>query len=220
MIKYVFLILIFFSNLSYAENFDEDNFLNENASEPTITQLTDKIERLEHEYKLLQKKYESLATDVEYRFKQLESNQNKSTSNAKIEPSKNTDPKLAKTKFTDAYSLLREQKYNEAEAAFSEFIKLYPNNSYTGNAYYWLGESFMLRKRYDKAALNYLQSFSKFPKNDKADLSMIKLSSALNLLGKKKEACAVISKLKVKKDQLNPTLQKLLNKETKIANCK
>lgn len=217
--KFIFILLLV-SSFAYAEDFEnEENFAP--ASEPTITDLVDKIEKLEHQNSLLQKKLEALATDIEFRFKELE---NKSTS-AKATSDKPTkkkievDPKQAKVQFENALTILQDQQYEEAEQAFTQFISDYPNNPYTGNAYYWLGESFMLNKRYDKAAVNYLQSFSKFPKNDKADLSILKLSSALNMLGKKKESCVMLAKLKAKKDTLSKPMQKLLAKELKQSNC-
>lgn len=218
--KFVLILLLLIGNFAYAEDFEnEDSFTP--ASEPTITDLTDKIEKLEHKNHLLEKKLEALASDVEYRFKELENKAtlSKTTGDKPSKKKAEADPKQAKVQFENALVLLQDEQYEEAEQAFTQFVSDYPNNAYTGNAYYWLGESFMLSKRYDKAAVNYLQSFSKYPKNDKADLSMLKLSSALNMLGKKKEACAMLTKLKAKKDKLNQSVQKLLQKELKQSSC-
>lgn len=220
MIRKFIVILLLITSFAYAEDFEnEDNFVS--TAEPTTTDLIDKIEKLEHKNHLLEKKLEALATDVEYRFKELEKKSSSSKVAADKPARKNVeaDPKQAKVHFENALILLQDQQYEEAEQAFTQFISDYPNNAYTGNAYYWLGESFMLNKRYDKAAVNYLQSFSKFPKNDKADLSMLKLSSALNILGKKKESCAILAKLKAKKDTLNQSTKKLLQKELKQNSC-
>ena len=220
MIRYIYVILLFVSTAIYAESFEDDV---SNNTESTITELTDKVEKLEHKNKLLQKKIDALAADIDFRFKELEGKAKQTSSKksaAKAEAVKPADPKLARVKFEKAYALIKEQNYEKAENAFALFIKEYPNNPYTGNAYYWMGESFMLRKKYDKAAVNYLQSFSKFPKNDKADLSMLKLSSALNILGQKKESCSILAKLKAKKTSLSSTIQKLLEKDLKQSGCK
>jgi len=104
--------------------------------------------------------------------------------------------------------------------ALSNFVKAYPKNEYTGNAYYWLAESFMIRKQYNKAAINYITSFNKFPQNSKADLSMLKLSSALTQIGKKKEACSTLKKLTAKKANLSSAMQKMLQKEISKSGCK
>ncbi len=204
------------SNIAYAE-LNEDSVAH---LEQRLNGLTDQIEQINHKYDLLLKKFDALATDVEFRFKELETKNKAAPIKAAEVTKKPTDSKLAKLEFEKAYTLLKEQRYEDAELALAEFIKIYPSSEYTGNAYYWLGESFMLRKRYDKAAVNYIQSFSKFPKNSKADLSILKLSSSLNALGKKKEACEMLAKLKAKNTSLSPSLQKLLQKELTQVGCK
>lgn len=212
--KLIFLLIITFSALACADDMVYQ-------LEQRINELTDKVEKLTHENDLLQQRIDSLSEDVDFRIKGLE---NKSSTTQKATPptkaNKKTDPKLAKAQFDKAYDLLKNQKYSEAETALSNFISNYPKSEYTGNAYYWLGESFMLRKKYDKAAVNYLQSFNQFPKNSKADLSILKLSSALNALGKKKEACTMLDKLKAKNASLSTTMQKLLKKELSNNGCK
>lgn len=205
------MFLLLTTNIAYAE-FSES----ENDIEQRLNELTDKIEQLTHKNDLLQKRLEAVTTDIEYRFKEL--HQAKQNEPEVIKPG---NPKKAKEEFDKAYGLLKTQKYLEAETALSSFVQAYPNNNeYTGNAYYWLGESFALRKKYNKAAINYIISFSKFPKNNKADLSMIKLVNALNALDKKKEACSTLAKLKLKKDKLSPAVKNLLAKEEKKTNCK
>ena len=46
----------------------------------------------------------------------------------------------AKTAYNNAYSLIRQKQYDAAHNAFIDFVRDYPNNSLTGNGYYWLGE--------------------------------------------------------------------------------
>ena len=178
--KIIILLLIAISDIAYA---NDDAVYN---LEQRVNELTDKIEQLTHQNSVLQKKLDALAEDVEFRMKGLESKP-KASAEKSVAPAKAVDPKLSKIKFDEAYNMLKEQKYAEAETAFTEFLENYPKSEYAGNAYYWLGESFMLRKRFDKAAVNYLQSLTKFPKNSKADISTLKLYNALNALGKKKE---------------------------------
>jgi tol-pal system protein YbgF len=213
--KRIFIWLLFFANAALANDGEIYHL------EQRVNELTDKVEQLTHQNSILQKKMDALASDVEFRMKAVESKPKAAKSEEKQEKvTKSKDPNQIKKQFDDAYSLLQGQKYEEAETAFSEFVASYPKSEYTGNAYYWLGETFMLRKRYDKAAVNYIMSFDKFPKNNKADLSMLKLSTALKNLGKKKEACATLAKLKAKKDKLSASMQKLLAKELSNSGCK
>lgn len=213
--KLIFLLIITFSSIACADDMVYQ-------LEERVNELTDRVERLSHENDLLQQKIDSLSEDIDFRIRGLE-NKSSTTSKKTTTPIKNTkktDPKLIKAQFDKAYDLLKAQKYTEAETALSKFISSYPKSDYTGNAYYWLGESLMTRKKYDKAAVNYLQSFNQFPKNSKADLSILKLSSALNALGKKKEACTMLAKLKTKNASLSSTMQKLLKKELTSNGCK
>jgi tol-pal system protein YbgF len=210
MAKILFIWLVLFAKLALA---NDDMVYN---LERRVNELTDKIEQLTHQNSQLQKKFDSLASDVEFRLKEAESK----PKTTKETVAKSKDPAQIKKQFDEAYALLQNQNYDQAEEAFSNFVAAYPKSEYTGNAYYWLGETFMLRKRYDKAAVNYIMSFDKFPKNSKADLSMLKLASALKALGKKKEACATLAKLKTKKDKLSASMQKLLTKELSNNGCK
>ncbi len=215
MIRVVIVLLFTFiiSGLAYAENDEAVAQL-----EQRINELTDKLEQLTHKNDILIKRLDVLAADVEYRFKAVDTHNLAQENQTK--PVKLGNPKQVKPEFDKAIALLKEQKYEEAEQALNIFVKAYPSSEYTGNAYYWLGESFMLRKKYDKAAINYILSFSKFPKNNKADLSMLKLSAALNMLGKKKESCSMLAKLKLKRDSLSPAMQKMLQKEINKTECK
>lgn len=212
-----FIILFLMINLSFLAQASDE--MMENLQQ-RINDLTDQIEKINHKYDVLMKKFETLAADVEFRLKESEKNKINAEKTAEPVKKKSLDPKHAKLEFEKAYALIKDQQYNDAEQAFTEFVSSYPNSEYTGAAYYWLGESFMLRKRYDKAAINYIHSFSKFPKNAKADLSMLKLARALNMLGKKKEACSSLANLKAKNSSLSPAMQKLLARELAQLSCK
>jgi len=212
----VFLLLLI-ANIAYAEEDTQDDMVYH--LEQRVNELTNKTEQLTHKNALLQKQVDALSSDVEFRFKELEAKSKAVPAKGEL-AKKPADPKKAKVAFGKAYALLKEQKYKEAQLALEGFLQSYPNSEYSGSAYYWLGESFMLRKNYNKAAVNYIQSFTKFPKNSKADLSMLKLASALNSLDKKKEACSTLAKLKAKQDKLDSATQKLLQKEVVKSGCK
>lgn len=208
--NFIFFLIIITSFIANAETEDYT------ALEQRINQLTYKIEQLEHNNAVLEKKIESLTKAPGK--KQTEDIVETEAEERKVNSIKKTSG--AKEEFEIALSALKEQNYKEAEALFTKFVKNHPKSEYTGESYYWLGESFALRKKYDKAAVNYIMSFNKFPKNSKADLSMLKLVSALNSLGKNKEACSTLAKLEAKKKSLDSTTQKLLLREMKKASCK
>src|SRR5262249_26573016 len=67
-----------------------------------------------------------------------------------------------------AFDLMRQTKYAEAEQALSSFVDQYPDHPLAGNASYWLGETYYVRKDYNNAALTFAQTFQKYPQSGKA----------------------------------------------------
>ncbi|MFP6779142.1 MAG: tol-pal system protein YbgF [Alphaproteobacteria bacterium] len=94
-----------------------------------------------------------------------------------------------------AYNMLSKGNYEAAEVAFVKFIKDFSDHSLTSNAYYWLGESFYVRKNYIQAAQNFAEGYKKFPKGSKASAQLLKLGISLYALNKNKEACSTFAKL-------------------------
>lgn len=94
-----------------------------------------------------------------------------------------------------AYSLLSKGEYAAAETAFKSFIKKFPKNPLSSNAYYWLGETFYVRQNYQLAAYNFANGYKNFPKGAKAPDQLLKLGISLYSLKKKAKACATFTKL-------------------------
>jgi tol-pal system protein YbgF len=94
-----------------------------------------------------------------------------------------------------AFGLLRGADYANAEQALRSFIQRYPNNELAGNAQYWLGETFYVRKDYENAATAFALGYQKYPKSGKAADNLLKLGMSLASLGKKTEACSAYTRL-------------------------
>ena len=93
-----------------------------------------------------------------------------------------------------AFGLLRQANYPAAEKALRSFIQRYPNDQLAGNAQYWLGETYYVRKDYENAAAVFAEGYQKYPKGGKAADNLMKLGMSLGQLGRKKEACAAYSR--------------------------
>ena len=100
-----------------------------------------------------------------------------------------------KEQYSYAFSLLQKADYGRAEAAFSEFIKLHDDDPLSGNARYWLGETYYVRAQYVKAAEVFLAAYQAQPKGAKAPDTLLKLGMSLGSLDKKAQACASFDKL-------------------------
>jgi tol-pal system protein YbgF len=107
------------------------------------------------------------------------------------------DP-LAKSLYDEAYEHLLRRDYRAAEIGFREFLKRYPNDDLSGNAQYWLGESYYVRGQYRAAADNFLKGYSKYKSNPKASDSLLKLAMSLKELGESTAACQTFRALNEK----------------------
>jgi tol-pal system protein YbgF len=94
-----------------------------------------------------------------------------------------------------AFGLLRRADYPAAEQALKSFVQRYPNDALAGNAQYWLGETYFVRKDYENAATTFAVGYQKYPKSGKAADNLLKLGMALGSLGKKSEACSAFTRL-------------------------
>ncbi|HYM04002.1 MAG TPA: tol-pal system protein YbgF [Stellaceae bacterium] len=94
-----------------------------------------------------------------------------------------------------AFGLLRQANYPAAEQALRSFIQRYPNDQLAGNAQYWLGETFFVRKDYNSAAAVFAEGYQKYPKGGKAADNLLKLGMSLGNLGQKADACRAYSRL-------------------------
>lgn len=94
-----------------------------------------------------------------------------------------------------AFGQLRRADYPGAEQALKSFIQRYPNDALAGNAQYWLGETYYVRKDYENAATAFAVGYQKYPKSGKAADNLLKLGMSLGNLGKKAEACAAFTRL-------------------------
>jgi tol-pal system protein YbgF len=87
-----------------------------------------------------------------------------------------------------AYELVKNKHFDEALPVMQSFVSRYPQGGYTGNAQYWLGELYMVKKDYPKAISHFEIVLDKFPSSSKSAASLLKIGYALALTGKKQDA--------------------------------
>lgn len=96
-----------------------------------------------------------------------------------------------------AFSLLKGQKYDEAQTAFAQFVAKNPNDALAGVAQYWLGETLYARGSFADAATAFVKGYQTYPTSTKAADTLLKAGMSLEQLGKSKEACTALGRLKV-----------------------
>ena len=101
----------------------------------------------------------------------------------------------AQEQYNYAFGLLRQADYPAAEESLRAFLQRYPNDPLAGNAEYWLGETYFIRKDYNSAAATFADAYRKYPQSGKGADNLLKLGMSLGNVGQKKDACLTFNQL-------------------------
>ncbi|MDY0883377.1 tol-pal system protein YbgF [Dongia soli] len=94
-----------------------------------------------------------------------------------------------------ATGLLQKGQYAEAEVALKTFVQEHPNDALTGNAQYWIGETYYARKDFKNASVAFAEGYQKYPNSPKAADNLLKLGMSLGLSGQNQNACVALKQL-------------------------
>ncbi|MDE3015769.1 MAG: tol-pal system protein YbgF [Pseudomonadota bacterium] len=133
---------------------------------------------------------------------------------------KNGTPETPREQYNYAFRLLNQTQYPEAAAAFAAFTKRYPNDPLIGNAYYWEGETYYIRRDYVKAADHFRQGFEALPDGPKAADNLLKLAISLDALDRDKDACVVLQQIVTKYRKNSTSITGKAEQEQKRIGCK
>jgi len=95
-----------------------------------------------------------------------------------------------------AFGLLERGDYAGAEAALHQFVGAHGDHPLASNAYYWLGETYYARSRFEDAATAFAQGFQRYPDGAKAVDSLLKLGMSLARMGQRDDACLTLAQLR------------------------
>ena len=87
--------------------------------------------------------------------------------------------------YKDAYETLQKGSVEAARRKFEAFLKQYPNTDLSDNAQFWIGETYYLKKDFEKAILEYEKAITKYPEGDKIPAALFKQAFAFLELGDK-----------------------------------
>ena len=193
--------------------------------EENLRQINGKLEELEFANTQLKEEVRKLTEDMNFRLSAIEQGKTPAAAGAAGTPSASSPSKGDGTKqlgtvvvdpakepfvkgktptkdlgdpkkrYDDAFDSLRQGKYSQAEKGFRSFIQDFPEHDLVSSAYFWLGETYFVRKDFEPASVEYLKGYRKAPTGPKAPDNLLKL--ALSLAGAKKqtESCTVFEKL-------------------------
>jgi tol-pal system protein YbgF len=108
--------------------------------------------------------------------------------------SSSSDTEAAQAAYKKAFEQLMAGKYPEAGKLFKDYLEKYPETDQSGNAYYWLGETYFVGRKFDLALKAYTQSTKL--EGPKVAEALLKEGQCYLELNKNKEAKAVFEDVK------------------------
>ncbi len=124
-----------------------------------------------------------------------------------------------KEQYKYAFSLLRQQEYAEADRALTAFIESHPGDPLTGNANYWLAETYYVRGEFRKAAGFFAAGYKNFPDSNKASDNLLKLAMSLANLKETDQACLTFKELSERYPDAPPSIKQRAAFESQRAGC-
>ncbi|MEZ5494278.1 MAG: tetratricopeptide repeat protein [Pseudomonadales bacterium] len=94
-----------------------------------------------------------------------------------------------------AYGLLKEKEYDKASMAFQNIVNQYPNSSYAGSSWFWLGFVHQTKGDMDGSAKAFSSLIEKFPTHSKADNAKYNLGKIYNQQGKTEQARSLLKEV-------------------------
>lgn len=214
--------------------------------EQQIRELTGLVEKSQFENQKLAEKLDKLSTDVDFRLRAVEGGPATATPVAAAAAPEapaatnavatavpatprgdtqaltGTPPSAgsATEKYNQAFALLNQARYDEAALAFQEFTMSYPGDALVGNAYYWLGETYYVRRNYLASADNFRKGYEKAPEGPKAADNLLKLGMSLSAMDKKEDACVVLAQVTTRFPKASVSVTQKVEAEKTRLGCK
>lgn len=124
------------------------------------------------------------------------------------------------TAYNAAFKELNGKNYGAAATKFDAFVRTYPKDPLTSNAYYWLGESYYARGDYTRAAEGFRKGFESNPQGQKAPDNLLKLAMSLDNIKRTSEACIVLGQVVGKYGDTAPRTKQRAEAERSRMQCK
>jgi tol-pal system protein YbgF len=97
--------------------------------------------------------------------------------------------------YKDGYEAFQRGNFEGARKKFETFLKQYPNTELSGNAQFWIGETYYQKKDFEKAILEYEKAITKYPESSKVSAALFKQALAFLELGDKTNARNLLKKV-------------------------
>ena len=114
------------------------------------------------------------------------------------------DPKNdVEASYNACYKLFKEGQYVKAREEFVKFLKQHPKTAYSDNAQFWIGETWYVEDKFERAIVEYQKVVKDYPNGDKVPYALLKQGMAFQKLGDKASARIVYNQVIKKYPQTN-----------------
>ena len=97
--------------------------------------------------------------------------------------------------YNACYKLFKEGQYVKAREEFLKFLKQYPKTAYSDNAQFWIGETWYVEDKFERAIVEYQKVVKDYPNGDKVPFALLKQGMAFQKLGDKASARIVYNQI-------------------------
>jgi tol-pal system protein YbgF len=139
-------------------------------------------EELVHHLQDAEKRQKDFYVDLDTRLRRIEAGNGASpaaASSGRIDGTRDVaaDPLSENRAFEAAYSLYKAEKYQNAAAAFRNFLNNYPQSVHEANVHYWMGNAFFLEKECKSSISSYQSLIGKYPDHPRVPEAMLNIAN-------------------------------------------
>lgn len=98
----------------------------------------------------------------------------------------------SRARYQAALELLRQGRYDRAEAAFSQYLADFPSGELADNAQYWLAETHYVNREFETALAGFQRVLEDHPNSRKTPDAMLKAGFCQHELGRVEDATAIL----------------------------
>lgn len=121
--------------------------------------------------------------------------------------------------YTRARTLLNNGRLAEAEVAFSDFLRDYPNAETAADSRFWYAFTLLARNNYQPAASGFLDYLNRYPRGPRAPEALVRLGMALGGLQRNQQACAAYRDLSRRYPTASQSVRDLAARESRALRC-
>lgn len=164
-----------------------------------LRKLRGQNEELLHNLQDAEKRQKDFYIDLDTRLRRVEAGEASAsaTSSERADGTKDVaaDPVSENRAFESAYTLYKAENYQNAAAAFRDFLKNYPQSVHEANVHYWMGNAYFLLKDCKNSINSYQALISKYQDHPRVQEAMLNIADCQLSLNNKTAAKKTLKQL-------------------------